>query len=831
MKKIISILCVLCIIIPCNIALAAAEFTPDEDFVTRSEAIQFAEELKELNEGSYDPSLRLIISSSKQIDYLDAVDIATGIDDLYVLQFDNESSAKKAEEYYNSLSYVNYVEYDYEVTNAVCEIKDNFDFMPKCVSTVNSNIDDAIKLIHKEGIKMSEIKVGVIDSGIAFTSFTKNRVDGGYSYIDGFSSDGSQDKHGHGTKVAGTIIQNSLDNIRLYSYQILDGNGSATLSRATSAIYLGVSEGCKILNCSFRLEMEISTNINSITSAVNYATQQGCIVVAGAGNDSKPLKETHNYPALIDSAITVGAMDQNKRLSVFSNYGEGIDIYTTGEGMTSYDNNGNVFSNWSGTSASTPVVSSICALLVMTKPNITVNEIKKLLLETGMATNENNQNDSHRVIADAYECIKQLTGSELEQVQFDYTVTTNSDTNCSDISFSCNDENASIYYYDNLGGTLEIPYKVWKSNNFNLYTPGETVSFSRYRIVTACAYAPGKAKTVKHFQAPTYNSDSGYVMDAASTTQQYNTLSRCQLINEKVIKVPEIIDGYEVQKIDDYCFMGNQIVETIILPETVKEIGYYAFANCPNLKTVIAPGVKYCDKYVFYLCDNLVNVEMPNLTQANTGMFKNCKFLETAKLGTLTEIDNHAFYGCENLKLVKTTTDAISFSAKTFYNCNDLTIATAKGSAMETFAKENDIALLGEVIANGGNIRVTDAGLRFGYQYNGEENKNIQEYGFVYSSGGTDNLTVDNALKLVANNRIDHGDHATYNLVFTDVPYTDRAFNQKISAKAYIKIGDEYFYSDVVSHSYYTVADAVLNDETIDSNTKKAVQNILDKVV
>ena len=52
-----------------------------------------------------------------------------------------------------------------------------------------------------------------------------------------------------------------------------------------------------------------------------------------------------------------------------------------------------------------------------------------------------------------------------------------------------------------------------------------------------------------------------------------------------------------------------------------------------------------------------------------------------------------------------------------------------------------------------------------------------------------------------------------------------------ISAKAYIKIGGEYFYSDVVQHSYNTVADAVLNDETIDSNTKNAVQNILDKVV
>ena len=829
MKKVLSIILSLMMILPCNIALAADEFTPEEDFVSKAEATQFAEELKELDEESYDSSCRLIVSSSKQIDYLDAVDTATGIDNLYVLQFDDDSSAKKAEEYYKSLSYVKYVEYDYEEENMLCEAEDDFDFFPQCVSTVNSNIDDAIKLIHKENISMSEIKVGVIDSGIAVTSFTKDRIDGGYSFIDGYSEDGTDDKRGHGTKVAGTIIQNSLDNVRLYSYQIINKDGGGSLSKAASAIYLAISDGCKILNCSFGNDNAGFVH-TTLVNAVDYATKNDVFVIASAGNDSKNLADAPTYPASIENAITVGAMDQNKRLSSFSNFGEGVDIYATGEGLTSYDTDGKQVT-WGGTSAATPVISSICALLVMTKPNITVDEVKKLLLETGMSTNEDNQNDAHRVIADAYECIKELTGSELEYVNFDYTITKNNETNCSNLSFSCDDENASIYYYDNLGGTLEIPYKVWTANNFNLYSPGKTVSFSRYRVVTACAYAPGKAKTVKYFQAPAFDSDSGYLVSEANETRRYNTISRCQLINEKIIKVPETIDGYEMQKIDDYCFMGNQTVETIILPDSVKEIGYYAFANCPNLKTVIAPGVEKCGWYAFLDCKNLVNVEMPNVTVANTGMFKNCTNLETAKLGTLTEIDNHAFYGCENLKLVKTTADNISFAVNTFKDCNNLTVYTPANSSMETFANQNDIPLLGEVEAKGGSIRVTDAGLRFGYQYNGEENKNIEEYGFVYNSGETDDLTVDNSLKLIANNRINHGDYTTYNLVFTEVPYTEKAFGQMISAKAYIKIGGEYFYSDVVQHSYNTIAQAVLNDDTVDENTKNAVKDILDKVV
>lgn len=363
------------------------------------------------------------------------------------------------------------------------------------------------------------------------------------------------------------------------------------------------------------------------------------------------------------------------------------------------------------------------------------------------------------------------------------------------------------------------------------YEPGTTVKLKKYQNIVACAYAPGKAKSnIQYFLAPDFSYESGYLMTPASKTQEYNKITRCNIIDEKVITVPEFIDGTEIQEIGQLCFMGNKTVETIILPESIKQIDAWAFANCPNLKTVIAPGVETCGGHTFYKCDNLINVEMPNITVANVAMFKNCHSLETAKLGTLTEIDNHAFYGCENLKLVKTTKDNISFAVNTFKDCNDLTIYTPTGSTMETYAKENKIPLLGTVTKNGGSIRVTDAGLRFGYKYEGEYNSNIEEYGFVYNSGVTNDLTIDNALKLVANNRIDHGDHTTYNLVFTNVPYTDKAFNQMISAKAYIKIGGEYFYSDVVQHSYNTVADAVLKDDTMPNDVKDKVRDILSKV-
>ena len=842
-KKVVSLILIIVLLIPSFTSYALDNDTIIESTIKKGDAYQFAEELNEINYEGYDISSRLIVSANKDIDYLNAVDAATGIEGLYVLQFPDVQSASDAYDYYDSLSYVNSVEYDAEIENSSCSVdtdeidlqntyaKNEFDFIPDCPSTVNQNIDDAIKLLNQENLAMPEIRIGVIDSGIAKTKITQNRLDGGYSYLEDHSTDGTQDGQGHGTKVAGTIIINTLDYVRLYSYQVFDGPGTASMSTAISAIYLAVTNNCKIINCSFIFKQ--AKKSSAIIEAVGYATSQGTVVVCGAGNDSQNIGE-YWYPAILENCITVGATAPTNRLATFSNFGDGVDIYAVGNLMTSYDINGYKVTDWGGTSGATPVISSICALLVTAKPDITVNEIKQLLIETGYSTNEENQTHDTRIIADAYGCVKQLLGAELEPLRLDYTVNKSSDSDFAEISFTCDNPNANICYQiteKDYGSSLATPFARGEIYNSYKYEPGTTVKLKKYQNVVACAYAPGKAKSnIQYFLAPDFSCESGYLLTPASKSQQYNKITRCNIINEKVITVPEFIDGTEVQEIGPLCFMGNKEVETIILPESVKQIDEWAFANCPNLKTVIAPSAETCGRYAFYQCDNLINVEMPNVTVANTGMFKNCTSLETAKLGELTEIDNHAFYGCENLKLIKTTSDDISYAINTFKDCNNLTIATPEGSIMETYAKENKISLLGDMQANGGSIRVTDAGLRFGYQYNGEDNKNIEEYGFVYNSGTTDNLTVDNALKLIANNRIDHGDYTTYNLVFTSVPYTDKAFNQMISAKAYIKIGGEYFYSDVVQHSYNTVANAVLNDETIDSKTKDAVQNILDKV-
>lgn len=123
--------------------------------------------------------------------------------------------------------------------------------------------------------------------------------------------------------------------------------------------------------------------------------------------------------------------------------------------------------------------------------------------------------------------------------------------------------------------------------------------------------------------------------------------------------------------------------------------------------------------------------------------------------------------------------------------------------------------------------------LRFGFSFYDTKNKNVEEFGFIYSDSSTDNklLTAYNAdgktiYNMSAPNRIRHDDGVTtYNLVFTDIP--ESAYDFNISARAYVKINGKYFYSDILTRSFSQVAQAVLADNDIDSNTKETIRNML----
>lgn len=293
-------------------------------------------------------------------------------------------------------------------------------------------------------------------------------------------------------------------------------------------------------------------------------------------------------------------------------------------------------------------------------------------------------------------------------------------------------------------------------------------------------------------------------------------------------------DLSSVETIEDKAFV-NTGIETMNAPN-LKKLGSYAFANQsyitlelkinPTLTTLIAPNLENADNYAFAYTGGLTELDLPNLTTIGENAFceSSVNYLYAPNLktaGSLPTADN---------SVIVTKSD---FEECTEVNPNPtLTIQGEKGSYAENYTDKYNLEFV-DVDAKGGSIRVIDAGLRFGFSFYDTKNKNVEEFGFIYSDSSTDNklLTAYNAdgktiYNMSAPNRIRHDDGVTtYNLVFTDIP--ESAYDFNISARAYVKINGKYFYSDILTRSFSQVAQAVLADNDIDSNTKETIRNML----
>lgn len=59
--------------------------------------------------------------------------------------------------------------------------------------------------------------------------------------------------------------------------------------------------------------------------------------------------------------------------------------------------------------------------------------------------------------------------------------------------------------------------------------------------------------------------------------------------DSRTVSVPRVIDGYSVTMIAD-CAFQNSHVTSVILPDSVTSVGWFAFAGCASLQTVTLPA-------------------------------------------------------------------------------------------------------------------------------------------------------------------------------------------------------------------------------------------------
>ncbi len=133
-----------------------------------------------------------------------------------------------------------------------------------------------------------------------------------------------------------------------------------------------------------------------------------------------------------------------------------------------------------------------------------------------------------------------------------------------------------------------------------------------------------------------------------------------------------------VTEIGEGAFEGCKNFQRLNLPRALRKIGNRAFRDCPlSGELVIAYNVTEIGDYAFSGCTGLTKLNMKNsLLKIGANAFNGCKNLkcELAIPSTVTEIGDGAFRGCSMLSgRLTLPANLKKIGSKTFQNCNSFT--------------------------------------------------------------------------------------------------------------------------------------------------------------
>lgn len=182
-----------------------------------------------------------------------------------------------------------------------------------------------------------------------------------------------QDLHSHGTHCIGTACGPKTPpgttprygiayRSNIFAGKVLTNSGTSVGGSVLAGMNWAIANRCEVISMSLSGGTAVST---AYKNAGQAALNNGCLVVAAAGNHAGPTEAPANSPTI----MAVASLDPSMKPSSFSNFGK-IEIAAPGRDVFSSVPIPPRYGTKSGTSMATPHVAGCAALWAQTSPSL-----------------------------------------------------------------------------------------------------------------------------------------------------------------------------------------------------------------------------------------------------------------------------------------------------------------------------------------------------------------------------------------------------------------------------------------------------------------------------
>ncbi len=164
--------------------------------------------------------------------------------------------------------------------------------------------------------------------------------------------------------------------------------------------------------------------------------------------------------------------------------------------------------------------------------------------------------------------------------------------------------------------------------------------------------------------------------------QQVNPFNRCFALKQVQIDSKHFVfeNNYllssDREVLYSFIIQNEDCPSKVVLPDTIKTISGGCFWGMKNIEIIEIPnGLRNIKHNAFRGCKNIDNIILPNsVTSIESGAFQECENLTTIQLPNgIKSIEPYTFMECKNLTSITLPEGLISIGLDAFYGCESLT--------------------------------------------------------------------------------------------------------------------------------------------------------------